>query len=78
MGLEEVSVARGTIEDLAAEAFENYKNFINPPLARVMKLSGSPVEVRAPARRSGIKTAKPISISQAATACSHLAIRIRA
>ncbi len=47
MGLEEVSVARGTIEDLAAEAFENYKNFINPPLARVMKLSGSPVEVRA-------------------------------
>ncbi|HUA10069.1 MAG TPA: aspartate aminotransferase family protein [Candidatus Acidoferrales bacterium] len=35
------------IEGLAAEAFENYKNFINPPLARVMKLSGSPVEVRA-------------------------------
>ncbi|MGC2129960.1 MAG: aspartate aminotransferase family protein [Candidatus Aquilonibacter sp.] len=35
------------MEDLAAEAFENYKNFINPPLARVMKLSGSPVEVRA-------------------------------
>jgi putrescine aminotransferase len=36
-----------TESDLAAEAFENYKNFINPPLARVMKLSGSPVEVRA-------------------------------
>jgi putrescine aminotransferase len=36
-----------TENDLAAEAFENYKNFINPPLARVMKLSGSPVEVRA-------------------------------
>jgi putrescine aminotransferase len=35
------------VEDLAAEAFENYKSFINPPLARVMKLSGSPVEVRA-------------------------------
>ncbi|HTC30791.1 MAG TPA: aminotransferase class III-fold pyridoxal phosphate-dependent enzyme [Candidatus Acidoferrum sp.] len=35
------------MEDLAAEAFENYKSFINPPLARVMKLSGSPVEVRA-------------------------------
>ena len=34
-------------EDLAAEAFENYKNYVNPPLARVMKLSGSPVEVRA-------------------------------
>jgi putrescine aminotransferase len=36
-----------TESDLATEAFENYKNFINPPLARVMKLSGSPVEVRA-------------------------------
>ena len=40
-------MTRGITEDLAAEAFENYKNFINPPLARVMKLSGSPVEVRA-------------------------------
>ncbi|HTU69677.1 MAG TPA: aspartate aminotransferase family protein [Candidatus Baltobacteraceae bacterium] len=40
-------MTRGTVEDLAAEVFENYKNFINPPLARVMKLSGSPVEVRA-------------------------------
>ncbi len=29
------------------ETYENYKNFVNPPLARVMKLSGSPVEVRA-------------------------------
>lgn len=34
-------------EDLAAEVFENYKLYVNPPLARVMKLSGSPVEVRA-------------------------------
>ena len=34
-------------KDLAAEVFENYKNYVNPPLARVMKLSGSPVEVRA-------------------------------
>jgi putrescine aminotransferase len=34
-------------EALAAEVFENYKNFVNPPLARVMKVSGSPVEVRA-------------------------------
>jgi putrescine aminotransferase len=42
-----MKVTRGTVEDLAAEAFENYKNFVNPPLARVMKLSGSPVEVRA-------------------------------
>ena len=33
--------------DIAAEAFENYRRFVNPPLARVMKLSGSPVEVRA-------------------------------
>jgi putrescine aminotransferase len=32
---------------LASETYENYKRFVNPPLARVMKLSGSPVEVRA-------------------------------
>ena len=32
---------------LATETYENYKRFVNPPLARVMKLSGSPVEVRA-------------------------------
>jgi putrescine aminotransferase len=32
-------------EDLAQEAFDNYRAYINPPLARVMKLSGSPVEV---------------------------------
>jgi putrescine aminotransferase len=32
---------------LTAETYENYKRFVNPPLARVMKLSGSPVEVRA-------------------------------
>jgi len=29
------------------EAFENYRTYLNPPLARVMKLSGSPVEVAA-------------------------------
>jgi putrescine aminotransferase len=40
-------VSTRTENDLVTEAFENYKNFINPPLARVMKLSGSPVEVRA-------------------------------
>lgn len=34
-------------QELASEAYENYKKFVNPPLARVMKLSGSPVEVRA-------------------------------
>jgi len=33
--------------DLAQEAFDNYRAYINPPLARVMKLSGSPVEVSA-------------------------------
>jgi putrescine aminotransferase len=33
--------------DLTAEVFENYKNYVNPTLARVMKISGSPVEVRA-------------------------------
>jgi putrescine aminotransferase len=32
---------------LAAETYENYKRFVNPPLARVMKLSGSPIELRA-------------------------------
>jgi len=29
------------------ETYENYKTYVNPPLARVMKVSGSPVEVRA-------------------------------
>jgi putrescine aminotransferase len=33
--------------ELAAEVMENYKRFVNPPLARVMKIAGSPVEVRA-------------------------------
>jgi len=36
-----------TPAELAAETYENYKEFVNPALARVMKLSGSPVEVRA-------------------------------
>jgi putrescine aminotransferase len=36
-----------TPQELAAETYENYKEFVNPPLARVMKVSGSPVEVRA-------------------------------
>ena len=34
-------------QELAAEVYENYRQFVNPPLARVMKLSGSAVEVRA-------------------------------
>ncbi|MGZ3552327.1 MAG: aspartate aminotransferase family protein [Vulcanimicrobiaceae bacterium] len=36
-----------TPQDLYNETYENYRQFVNPPLARVMKLSGSPVEVRA-------------------------------
>ena len=32
---------------LYTETFENYRDYVNPPLARVMKLSGSPVEVSA-------------------------------
>jgi putrescine aminotransferase len=36
-----------TNADLLAEAYENYRAYLNPSLARVMKLSGSPVEVRA-------------------------------
>jgi len=39
--------ASATAAELAAEVFENYKQYVNPPLARVMKISGSPVEVRA-------------------------------
>ncbi len=34
-------------QELANEVFENYRQFVNPPLARVMKLSASPIEVRA-------------------------------
>jgi putrescine aminotransferase len=36
-----------TGQDLLAEAYENYRSYLNPSLARVMKLSGSPVEVAA-------------------------------
>jgi putrescine aminotransferase len=32
---------------LSTETYANYRDFVNPPLARVMKLSGSPVEVSA-------------------------------
>jgi putrescine aminotransferase len=34
-------------QELYSEVYENYRAYVNPPLARVMKLSGSPVEVRA-------------------------------
>jgi putrescine aminotransferase len=40
-------LTRGPDDDLASDVFENYKNYVNPPLARVMKISGSPIEVRA-------------------------------
>lgn len=32
---------------LAEETYDNYRRYVNPALARVMKLSGSPVETRA-------------------------------
>ena len=32
---------------LYEETYDNYRRYLNPPLARVMKVSGSPVEVRA-------------------------------
>jgi putrescine aminotransferase len=32
---------------LYTETYENYRDYVNPPLARVMKLSGSPVETSA-------------------------------
>jgi putrescine aminotransferase len=45
--LREELYGAATPAELTAEVFENYKNYVNPPLARVMKISGSPVEVRA-------------------------------
>ncbi len=36
-----------TPADLAQETYENYRAYLNPPLARVMKISGSPIEVAA-------------------------------
>ncbi|GAC1541163.1 MAG: hypothetical protein NVS2B17_18250 [Candidatus Velthaea sp.] len=38
---------KSTPHELYDETYENYRAYLNPPLARVMKLSGSPVEVRA-------------------------------
>jgi acetylornithine/succinyldiaminopimelate/putrescine aminotransferase len=45
--LREELYGAATPAELTAEVFENYKTYVNPPLARVMKISGSPVEVRA-------------------------------
>jgi len=36
-----------TPQALLDEVYENYKKYLNPPLARVMRVSGSPVETRA-------------------------------
>ncbi len=36
-----------TPAELADETYENYRRYVNPALARVMRLSGSPVETRA-------------------------------
>ena len=67
---------RGDDAGLLDEAYENYRAYLNPPLARVMKLSGSPVEVsRRRLRRSSIRPARSISISPAATACSRSGYR---
>src|SRR5690348_1540154 len=44
---DEALYGASTPQALFDETYENYKNYVNPPLARVMKLSGSPVEVRA-------------------------------
>jgi putrescine aminotransferase len=45
--MSEAPEATANQASLYDETVENYKRFINPPLARVMKLSGSPVAVRA-------------------------------
>ena len=39
-----VSAERQALFD---ETYENYRDYVNPPLARVMKLSGSPIEISA-------------------------------
>lgn len=44
---DEALYGASTPQALFDETYENYKQYVNPPLARVMKLSGSPVEVRA-------------------------------
>lgn len=44
---EETLYGAPTPQALFDETYENYKQYVNPPLARVMKVSGSPVEVRA-------------------------------
>jgi putrescine aminotransferase len=45
--------------DLYDETYENYKTYLNPGLARVMKVSGAPVEVRASGTTIWDQTGKP-------------------
>ena len=40
-------MADAAAQALYDETYENYRDYVNPPLARVMKLSGSPVAVSA-------------------------------
>ena len=40
-------LTRASAQELYDQTYENYKRYINPGLARVMKLSGSPLAVRA-------------------------------
>jgi putrescine aminotransferase len=43
----DASRVRSAAPTVFEETYENYRAYLNPPLARVMKLSGSPVEVSA-------------------------------
>ena len=40
-------IAEDAKQSLYDETYENYRDYVNPPLARVMKISGSPLEVSA-------------------------------
>jgi len=40
-------IAATSADDLYAEVYDDYRHYVNPPLPRVMKVSGSPIEVRA-------------------------------
>ncbi len=47
MRANDASRVRSAAPTVFEETYENYRAYLNPPLARVMKLSGSPVEVSA-------------------------------
>jgi putrescine aminotransferase len=44
---EPTAAAPASPQELYDQTYNDYKSFVNPPLARVMKLSGAPVAVRA-------------------------------